>query len=326
MPAILKSILTGTVGVLALWLFMQRAGAEQKFVSIGTGGVTGVYYPAGGAICRRVNEHRKRHGFRCWVEPTNGSIDNVKAVRSGELHFGIVQSDWQFHAYNGSSMFADDGAFTELRSVFSIHPEPVTILARADAAIEDLADLRGRRVNIGHLGSGARATWEVLEAVLPWGRADFASISELQAVDTGEALCNNRIDAYFQVLGHPSAMTEETLSSCASNLVHVTGPAVDNLMSLHPFYSRTTIPAGLYDNQQAIRTFGVRATLVTTSAVSVEEVYAVAKAVLGDIEAFKMLHPAFANLDGAQMIKQNLTAPLHPGAVMAYRELNLMGQ
>jgi len=311
-------------GLLGSGLPINQAQAQQKLVGIGTGGVTGVYYPTGGAICRQVNEHRKSHGFRCWVEATTGSISNVKAVRSGDVHFGIVQSDWQFHAHHGSSLFEADGAFGKLRAVFSIYPEPVTILARADAAIEQLSDLRGRRVNIGSLGSGARATWEVLETALSWKREDLATAAEFLPEDSGEALCNNRIDAYFWVVGHPSALTEETLSSCASNLVHAVGPAVDKLVADHPFYSRVNIPAGLYSNEKAIQTFGVRATLVTSSDVPDEEVYAVAMAVLGDIEAFKVLHPAFANLDAKRMIMENLTAPLHQGALMAYRKLGLM--
>ena len=313
-----------TTAAYAIWFVSYPAQAEQKLISVGTGGVTGVYYPTGGAICRQVNERRKNHGFRCWVEETDGSVSNVKAVRSGELHFGIVQSDSQYRAYHGLSQFEDVGAFDGLRAVFSIYPEPVTILARADAKIENLSELRGRRVNIGNVGSGARATWEALERALSWKRTDLASASEFKAEDTGEALCTNQIDAYFWVVGHPSALTEETLSSCASNLVHATGPAVDKLIADHPFYSRVSIPAGTYTNKRAIQTFGVRATLVTSSSIPVEEVYAMAMAVLGDIEAFKMLHPAFANLTAAQMISENLTAPLHEGALMAYRELGLM--
>ncbi len=319
-------VLRGLLLAGLVWLLgpFAAANAQQKFMSIGTGGVTGVYYPTGGAICRQVNEARKSHGFRCWVESTNGSIDNVKAIRSGELHFGVVQSDWQFHAYNGSSGFQADGPFSELRSVFSIYPEPVTIVARADARAAILSDLKGKRVNIGSIGSGARGTWEVLEEALPWDRGDFARATELDAIDTGDALCAGEIDAYFWVVGHPSTLTQETLSSCDANLVEVTGPVADGLVAEHSFYSATTIPAGMYDNARAIRTFGVAATLVTSSEVSAQSVYTLAKAVLGNLDAFKLLHPAFANLDPADMVASSLSAPLHDGAVTAYRELGLM--
>lgn len=309
-----------------IWLSMPGAPAQaqQKFISIGTGGVTGVYYPTGGAICRRVNESRKSHGFRCWVESTNGSIDNIEAIRTGELQFGVVQSDWQFHAYNGSSTFASKGAYGDLRAVFSIYPEPVTIVARADAAAVSLADLKGKRVNIGNLGSGARGTWEVLEAALPWSRADFSKVLELDAIDIGDALCAGDIDAYFWVVGHPSSLTQETLASCDANLLAVAGEAVDSLVAEYPFYSTTTIPAGTYDDVPAIETFGVAATLVTSSNVPAEEVYTLAKAVLGDLDAFKLLHPAFANLDAGSMVSDGLSAPLHEGAERAFRELGLI--
>lgn len=300
------------------------AKAEQKFMSIGTGGVTGVYYPAGGAICRRVNQARKEHGFRCWVESTNGSIDNIEAVRSRDLDFGIVQSDQQFHAYRGTDDFADKGAFEDMRSVFSIYPEPVTIVARRDAKIETIADLKGKRLNIGNPGSGARSTWEVLEKGLGWTRSDLKKVLEMPTADTGDALCGNEIDAYFWLVGHPSALTEETLASCDANLVQVTGSKIDELVAANPFYRKSTIIAGMYSNMEAIATFGVSATLVTSSKVPDEEVYALVKAVAGDLKAFRLLHPAFAGLDPAQMVKEGLTAPLHDGALKAYRELELL--
>jgi hypothetical protein len=322
MPRLLTAILCA--------VFLQAppvaapAAAQQNHISIGTGGVTGVYYPTGGAICRRVNEDRKLHGFRCWVESTNGSIDNIEAIRAGELQFGVVQSDWQFHAFNGSSSFKEAGAYSDLRSVFSIYPEPVTIVAREDAEVAVLSDLRGRRVNIGSKGSGARATWEVLEQALPWSREDFAEVTELDAIDTGDALCAGEIDAYFWVVGHPSTLTQETLASCPANLVEVTGAGADVLIDKHPFYTAVTIPAGLYNDNDAVRTFGVAATLVTSSNVSADRVYTLVKAIFSDLDAFKLLHPAFADLDPKRMLTESLSAPLHEGAEKAYRELGLM--
>ena len=114
-----------------------------EFITIGTGGVTGVYYATGGAICRLVNKNRKKHGIRCSVESTGGSIYNLNTIRSGELGMGVAQSDWQFHAYNGSSeQFKKQGPNKKLRAVFSVHPEPFTVLARKDSKIKTLSDLR----------------------------------------------------------------------------------------------------------------------------------------------------------------------------------------
>ena len=301
------------------------SAAEQRFISIGTGGVTGVYYPTGGAICRLVNKNRKEHGIRCSVESTGGSIYNINTIRGGELEFGVAQSDWQYHAYNGTSKFEDQGKFENLRSVFSVHPEPVTVLARRDADIKNIDDVKGKRLNIGNPGSGTRGTWEVMESALGWSGDDLKLASELKSAETGQALCDNKIDAYFWLVGHPSALTQETVSSCNAVLVNVTGPAIDKLIEENPYYRKAVIPGGMYSgNPDDVTTFGVGATFVTSADVPDEVVYILAKAVLGNLEDFKKLHPAFANLKAEEMIGDSLSAPLHPGAVKAYKELGLM--
>ncbi len=228
---------------MALATLGSTANAETKFVSIGTGGITGVYYPTGGAICRLMNKNRKETGIRCSVESTGGSIYNINAIRAGELEFGVAQSDWQYHAYNGTSKFKDKGAFKELRAVFSIHPEPVTIVARKDANIKTILDLKGKRVNIGNPGSGTRGTWEVIEETLGWKREDLKLAAELKSAETGQALCDNKIDAYFWLVGHPSALTQETLASCDSHLVNARSPKIEELVKKTPYYSLSVIPA-----------------------------------------------------------------------------------
>jgi TRAP transporter TAXI family solute receptor len=302
----------------------QASAAEQKFVSIGTGGVTGVYYPTGGAICRMVNKTRKEHGIRCSVESTGGSIYNINTIRGGELDFGVAQSDWQYHAYNGTSKFEKNGPFKELRAVFSVHPEPVTILSRKDANIKNVTDLKGKRVNIGNPGSGTRGTWEVMEKALGWNREDLKLAAELKSAETGQALCDNKIDAYFWLVGHPSALTEESVSSCDAQLVNATGPEIEKLVSDRPYYRNAVIPAGMYNNTEDVNTFGVGATFVSSTAVPDEVVYVIAKAVMENIEQFKKLHPAFNHLKAEEMIKDGLSAPLHPGAEKAYKELGLL--
>lgn len=300
------------------------AAAEARFVEIGTGGVTGVYYPTGGAICRMVNARSDEHGIRCSVETTGGSIDNIEGLRAGTIEFGIAQSDWQYHAYNGTSVFSDKGQFEKLRAVFSVYAEPVTILARADAGIANITDLKGKRVNIGNPGSGTRGTWEVIERALGWTRADLAQAAEMQSSETGQALCGDRIDAYFWLVGHPSALTEETLSTCDAVLVEASGPEIERLLAGNPFYRKVAIPAGLYNNARDIGTFGVSATLVTSADTPEDVVYTLARAVLENFEEFRTLHPAFAGLRPEEAIREALTAPMHPGAIRAYRDLGLM--
>lgn len=312
-------------GALAVGGSGSATAQNQQFISIGTGGVTGVYYPTGGAICRLVNKDRKEHGIRCSVESTGGSIYNINTIRSGELEFGVAQSDWQYHAYNGTSKFEDAGPFKELRAMFSVHPEPVTILARRDSGITNIEDLKGTRVNIGNAGSGTRGTWEVMEEALGWSRSDLKLAAELKSAETGQALCDNKIDAYFWLVGHPSALTSETVSTCDAVLVNANNDAIKKLVADNSYYRTAIIPGGMYPgNPNDINTFGVGATFVSSAAVADEVAYIVAKAVLSNLDDFRKLHPAFANLKAEEMIRDSLSAPLHPGAEKAYKELGLM--
>jgi hypothetical protein len=296
-----------------------------QFVTIGTGGVTGVYYPTGGAICRLVNKTRSEHGIRCSVESTGGSVYNLNTIAAGELDMGVAQSDWQFHAYNGTSKFEKQGANKDLRAVFSVHPEPFTVVARADSGIKNFMDLKGKRVNIGNPGSGQRGTMEVLMGALGWSNADFKLASELKSAEQSKALCDNKIDAMVFTVGHPSGSIKEATTSCDSVLVTVDGPAVDKLVADNDYYRTATIPGGMYRGTDAdTKTFGVGATFVTSAKVPEEVIYQVVKAVFENFEDFKKLHPAFSVLKKEEMIKDGLSAPLHKGAVKYYKEAGLM--
>ena len=298
---------------------------EQNFVAIGTGGVTGVYYPAGGAICRLVNRGRSEHGIRCGVESTGGSVYNINAVRSGELEFGVAQSDWQFHAMEGTSQFEEQGPFEDLRAVFSLHPEPFTVVARADAGIETFADLQGKRVNVGNPGSGQRGTMEVVMDAMGWTMDDFQLASELQAAEQSQALCDNNIDAMVYTVGHPSGSIQEATTACDSVLVEVWNDEIAQLVEERPYYRQATIPGGMYrGNDEDTTTFGVGATFVTSAEVPDDVVYEVTKAVFENLDQFKGLHPAFANLTAEEMVADGLSAPLHPGAERYYREAGLL--
>ncbi|HBH7903485.1 TPA: TAXI family TRAP transporter solute-binding subunit [Vibrio parahaemolyticus] len=299
--------------------------AEETFVTIGTGGVTGVYYPTGGAICRLVNKSRAEHGIRCSVESTGGSIYNINTIRAGELDLGIAQSDWQYHAYNGTSQFAENGPFKELRAVFSVHPEPFTVVARQDSNIKTFDDLKGKRVNIGNPGSGQRGTMEVLMKEYGWSNDDFKRVSELKAAEQSKALCDNKIDAMVYTVGHPSGAIKEATTSCDSNIVTVAGPKVDKLIADNSFYRVATVPGGMYrGSDNDVMTFGVGATFVSSTAVPEEVVYNVVKAVFENFDDFRRLHPAFANLKKEEMVKDGLSAPLHPGALKYYKEVGLI--
>jgi TRAP transporter TAXI family solute receptor len=295
--------------------------AQQKFITIGTGGVTGVYYAAGGAICRLVNKDRAKHGIRCSVESTGGSVFNINTIKAGELDLGVAQSDVHYNAVKGAGQFQKDGPFKELRAVFALHPEPVTVVARKEANVKSFADFKGKRFNVGNPGSGTRASLEELIGAMGWKLSDFSLASELKADEHGPALCDGKIDGFIYLVGHPAANIQDPTTVCGAKLVSVTGPAVDKLVKEKPYYAKATIPGGLYpNNAQATETYGVLATMVTSSKVPADTIYNLTKAVFDNFDEFKKLHPALANLNPQNMVKDGLSAPLHDGAAKYYKE------
>lgn len=300
------------------------AGLDSTLVSIGTGMRTGVYYLAGGAVCGLVNDHRWQHGIRCLADKTNGSIDNLRALRSGQATFGIVQSDWQYHAVRGTSVFEEVGPDRELRSVFSLYPEPFTVVAHPDAGIGSLADLKGKRVNVGPAGSGSRATMAVVMQALDWTEQDFAYVADLGMGALPRALCRGEIDAAVFIVAHPNLTVEDMVTSCDAVLVPVEGPAIEGLIAEQPYYFAHEIAAGVYPGQAGtVPTFALAATLVTTARTPPGLVYEVTKAVFDDFESFRTAHPAFAGLEPEEMLAEGLAAPLHEGALRYYEAVGL---
>ena len=303
------------------------ANAQEQFVVIGTGGVTGVYYPTGGAIQRLVNAGRADHGVRVSVESTGGSVFNVNAIRNGELDMGVVQSDVQFNALNGLVQFDGQGSFDDLRAVFSVHGEPFTVIARADAGVSSFEDLVGKRVNVGNPGSGQRATMEVLMEAYGWTFDDFAQVSELASNEQSQALCDNNFDVMVFTVGHPNGSIQEATTSCETVIVPVEGDLVSELIEANPFYAYSTIPGGMYaGNPDDVITFGPKATFVTSTALSEEAVYTIVSSVFENFDDFKRLHPAYATLTPEAMANDALSAPLHDGAARYFEESGLLAQ
>ena len=274
----------------------------------------------GQSICRLVNRDSAKTGLKCTAPSTGGSIANINAIKAGDMDMGVAQSDWQFHAYNGSSQFEGD-KFDKERAVFSVHAEPFNVIARADSGIESFDDLKGKRVNVGNPGSGQRATMEVVLDAKGWTMDDFALASELKPAEQAAALGDNKVDAIIYTVGHPNGSIQEAVSTVDAKLVPVEGEAIDKLVADNPFYAYSTIPGGMYKGTDAdVKTFGVKATFVTSADVDEEVVYEVVKAVFDNFDRFKKLHPAFENLKEEEMIKDGLSAPLHDGAAKYYKE------
>lgn len=304
----------------------QMAVAKTTFVTIGTGGITGVYYPTGGAIAKMVNAKRDEYGIRATVESTGGSVFNVNAVMAGDLDFGVVQSDRQYQAIKGEAEWAEKGPQADLRAVFSIHPETLTLCAGADTGIKTIADLKGKRVNIGNPGSGQRQN--SIDALTAVG-IDYEKDLTAEGVKAAEApglLQDDRIDAFFYTVGHPSgAFKEATAGKRKVRFVSIDGPGIDQLIKDKPYYAKAFVPVQHYtaENTENVPTFGVKATFVTSAKVPDEVVYAITKEVFDNFEEFKKLHPAYEDLTKESML-EGLSAPIHPGALKYYKEAGLI--
>ncbi len=314
--------------------FPDSADAQKRrFIAIGTGGPTGVYFATGNAICRLIHkeaaEGRKKgrkHGIRCSAPSTGGSNYNISQIRAGELDFGVAQSDWQYHAYNGSAGPWKGKAFKKVRAVFSVHPEPLQIIVGRNSGINGWDGLKGKRVNIGNPGSGQRGTMELLMKQAGWTKKSFKLAAELTSTEQSKALCDGKIDAYVYTVGVPNAGVAIATDGCGARIVNFNNKlAKANVTSAKPYYAWATIPKGTYKTTSSdVTTWGVKATFVTSVDVPANVVYEVVRAVFENIEDFRKLHPAFRHLDPKTMIKDGLSAPLHAGAIKYYKEKGLM--
>jgi TRAP transporter TAXI family solute receptor len=297
------------------------AGGLPHTLYMGTAPVMGVYFPVGGAICAMVNRAGSQYGLRCEVESTDGSLDNLQALRSGRENLAIVQSDWQYYAFKGLGPFKQQGPFLQLRALFVVHGEPLTLVVRRNAGIASLADLKGKRVNVGPKGTGQRVLADGLIQALGWKDHDFASLVAIDANLQTKALCDGQIDAFLMPMSHPNGAVEEAAMRCGALLVSVSGPAVDHLLADRPYLARDEIPGGTYTgNPTAVMGIGPRATVLASTAMPDEVAYDIVKAVFDNIDAFRAMHPALATLTAVEMIGPGNTAPLHDGARLYYRE------
>ena len=306
-------------GVLFFGCTMSAMGAAE--VTIGTGSPSGIYYQAGRSICRLVNAGTDDHDIICGPRTSPGSIDNLEKIRAGALEIGLAQSDWQHHAYKGTSRFATAGPDGNLRALFSLHGEPFTLVARANSGIKEFDDLPGKRVNIGNPGSGQRATMEVVMSAKGWDKSVFSLANELPASQQAMALCQDRIQALIYTVGHPNPSVAHATAVCQGRIVEVKGPEIDRLVDDNPFYAHVQVPGGLYPgNPDPVTTFGVKATVVASSSLDPDAVYQVVKAVFENLGRLGEMHPAFAGLEPQKMIGEGLSAPLHEGARRYYVE------
>lgn len=295
----------------------ESAAAETKFITIGTGGVTGTYYPTGGAICRMVKAAESP--IRCSVESTGGSVYNVNTIKAGELDFGISQSDTAYQAYKGEGKFVD-APVEGLRSVMAIYPELLSLVVRKDSGITTLQDVKGKKINVDVPGSGNRMTAEAVFEASGISIDDLAFANELKASEGPTMLKDKKVDGYFYMVGHPTANIKDAANSVDINLVPIDGAGVDKLVAENPYYAKGTILAEYYEGvEQDIPSIGVKAVLVTREDMADDAVTAITQAILDNFDEFKESHPAYKSITKESLL-EGLAVPQHPAAAAVFEK------
>lgn len=317
------------LGVLAAALVAGGAAAQLSTssavqtdtLSIGTGTVSGVYLPAGGAICTMVNRSRKVTGVHCVVAPTEGSVSNLEALREGHVDFAIAQSDVVADAALGRDRFAAAGPNSALRAVFALHSETLSVVVREDGDIDDFDGLKGKRVAVGPPGSGQRVLLDLLLAARGWTLKDFAAVVEVAPTEEADALCDGKVDAAIYMAGNPTGLLQEATTSCDTDIVPIPADLVAKVVSANPALRPTVVPGGLYrDTPEDVPTIGTVALLVTSTEETADHVYLLVRAVFENLAVVNSLHPALFDLKPKDMVQQSFPVPLHEGALRYYRE------
>lgn len=285
----------------------------SQALTIGTGPLNGVYYPTGGAICRVLNAGHALHGDSCSVQSTRGSMANLKALDEGDVQLALVQSDVLHHALHGIGPFSGQGANHELRSLFRLYQESLTLLAAPNSGITTLADIEGKRVYPGNKGAGEQITSQALMAAMGWQPGQFAAYQLKSDSEPLEGLCDGSLDAAFVVAGHPSLAVGDLISRCKVRLIPIEGEQIDTLLKQHPYYQRSRIAANLYPGQTtAINNIGMSAELVALAGLPDPIVRTVRDTLLARVKQFSRLHPALSKVTPEQLQAQT-ELPLHAG-------------
>ena len=320
------------VFALAILLGMSLTGAPSQAaddISVGAGDRTGPYYAFGRGICRLLT--RKIDGATCSLLPTPRgdaaeSYSNLINIRNGAADIGLARSDWHYFGVTGSGPLKHvHEKLDTLRSLFSIHSQSVTLLARRDSGIKTLDDLAGKRVNIGRAYSDDRKSIDLVMAAKKWAPKDFLLAEKMSRGEQTLAFCNDQIQAMFFTVTHPDAAIRRAAEICDADLVNLGGDAINGILAAKPYLASATIPKGTYPGMNAtIKSFGATITIVTSSDASDELIYSITKAVFENLPELEKIHPALRNLDPKLMVRNGLTAPIHDGAMRYYREKGLL--
>lgn len=307
---------------------LQAQAQSPTFVNIGTAGIGGGYYPTGGFVCNLVNKSRKAlgHNIRCTVESTAGSVANLRSIAAGQTEVAVVQADWQHHAYQGTSVFKDIGAQKNLRFVMGLHADVFHIVAQANSGIKSFADLKGKSVNTGNVGSGTEATiYMVMGRYGLDPKSYFGQETKLTSREQASALCDGKIDAFIYPTGVTAASITEATNTCATTIGSWSDSTIKALTDEFGYFVPVTIPAGVYQgNPNAVQSWGMPATMVSTTRMSDDTIYYLVKSVADNFADFKKVSTLYLALNREDLATNGRSVPFHAGAEKYYKEAGLI--
>ncbi|WP_374273219.1 TAXI family TRAP transporter solute-binding subunit [Paenirhodobacter enshiensis] len=329
----LLSLRTLAGAVLAVGMMAQGALAqEMHFFRIGTGGTAGTYYPIGGLIANAIsNPPGSRpcdQGGSCGVPgliatavASNGSVGNVNAIAGGSLEAGFSQSDVAYWAQTGTGLWDGKTPVEKLRLIANLYPESIHLIARKDAGIKTVADLKGKKVSLDEPGSGTLVDAKIILSAFGLSEKDVKP-EYLKPDQAADRMRDGAMDAFFFVGGYPAGAIAELASQHDVTIVPIAGPEIDKLRKDYSFFADDMIPAGTYKGQTAdVPTISVGAQLVTSADQPDALVYEIVKALFNP-NTQKLL--AAGHVKGKMITLDNAVKgagiPFHAGAEKFYKE------
>jgi TRAP transporter TAXI family solute receptor len=299
-----------------LLLAVGAVSAQQRFISIGTGGTAGTYYPLGGAMAEIWNKNITR--MNATAQSTGASVANINLLKDGKVDIVIVQNDVSFYALNGVELFKDK-EYKDLRGMACLYNETVQLIALEASGIKSVYDLKGKKVSVGAAGSGVEANArQILEAA----GLSYADI-RVQYLSFGESASNlkdGNIDAAFTTGGFPIAAIQDLAVSKKTVLVPVDKELLAKLMAKWSFYAPTVVPANTYNGITVdVPTVAVKAMLAVSAKLDANLVYEMLKAMYANGPRLVAAHSQGANIK-LSTATEGMSLPLHPGAEKFYKE------
>ncbi len=302
-----------------------KRGKVTTHMFLGTGSVHGVYYPIGGVICRLVNRRQALHRIRCSVESTSGSVANLRDLRAAKFDLVVTQSDWQHHAYHGTSTFKDDGPNESLRAVFALEPDPLALMVRKDSEIQQFDELQNRIVSFGYSRSLQHRSMNDYLEVKGLDDDDFKEVRRMSDIRQVTELCAGNLEAILLLASSLTDNLKNMTEGCEFRMIPLEGPEVATSIEKHPYYRTGVIPRGMYlDSEEDINSFGLGAVFVATESTSPKAIYNVVKEIVENFKDFQSLHPSLQTMDKKDLPYAGITTPLHTGAVRYYKEARLL--